>query len=262
MERPGSNLGGTLAETRIQLCGPFAVTIDGERVDPGSVPAGQCRLLFGYLALHRFRAVPRDELMSAVWGDDLPPAADAALSALLSRLRRALGTAAFEGRTSVRLALPVGAWVDVEACAEALHTSDALLARGAIKDAFGPAHIAVYIAERELLAGESAPWLDERRRDMAELLSTAYEHAAASCLGIGGTEVASAERLSRRLIDRSPFRESGYRLLMESLAARGEPAEALRVYERLRELLRDELGASPSALTRAVHARLLEETSA
>ena len=34
---------------------------------------------------------------------------------------------------------------------------------------------------------------------------------------------------------------------MEALAARGNLAEALRVYDQLRVLLRDELGATPGA---------------
>ena len=36
---------------------------------------------------------------------------------------------------------------------------------------------------------------------------------------------------------------------MELLAARGNVAEALRVYDQLRVLLRDELGATPGAAT-------------
>ena len=46
-------------------------------------------------------------------------------------------------------------------------------------------------------------------------------------------------------------------LLMEILAARGNTAEALRVYTTLCNLLRDELGVTPSAATRAVHDQLV-----
>jgi DNA-binding SARP family transcriptional activator len=56
---------------------------------------------------------------------------------------------------------------------------------------------------------------------------------------------------------RAPYRESGHRLLMETLAARGNTAEALLVYEELRRRLRDELGAAPSAQTQALHRQLL-----
>jgi DNA-binding SARP family transcriptional activator len=44
---------------------------------------------------------------------------------------------------------------------------------------------------------------------------------------------------------------------MEALERRGNPAEALRAYERLRALLRDELGVAPSPDLQAVHWRLL-----
>jgi len=44
---------------------------------------------------------------------------------------------------------------------------------------------------------------------------------------------------------------------MEILAARGNGAEALRVYEALRERLRDELGATPTPELRALHEQLL-----
>ena len=41
------------------------------------------------------------------------------------------------------------------------------------------------------------------------------------------------------------------------LAAEGNTAEALRVYEQLRVLLRDELGVGPSAPTQAAYGALL-----
>jgi DNA-binding SARP family transcriptional activator len=46
-------------------------------------------------------------------------------------------------------------------------------------------------------------------------------------------------------------------VLVEALAARGNTAEALRVYGDLAHLLRDELGVAPSSPTRELHARLL-----
>ena len=55
----------------------------------------------------------------------------------------------------------------------------------------------------------------------------------------------------------APFRESGHRMLMEALAARGDAAEALRVYDELRVRLREELGAAPGGPVRELHERLL-----
>ena len=74
---------------------------------------------------------------------------------------------------------------------------------------------------------------------------------------IGGAQLASVERAARALIDAEPYRESGYVLLMEALAAQGNVAEGLRVFDRLRTLLRDELGTTPSPEAIAAHERLL-----
>jgi DNA-binding SARP family transcriptional activator len=82
-----------------------------------------------------------------------------------------------------------------------------------------------------------------------------------ACLGIGGTELPGAERAARRLVERAPLSEIGYRLLMEVLAARGDTATALAVYEQLRRIVRDELGVDPGPAAQQVHHRLLHATT-
>jgi predicted ATPase len=71
-----------------------------------------------------------------------------------------------------------------------------------------------------------------------------------------------AERRARELIEREPYRESGYGLLMEAHVARGNVAEALRVYDELRRLLREELGLTPAPGVTAMASRLLEAEDA
>ena len=85
----------------------------------------------------------------------------------------------------------------------------------------------------------------------------AHECIAATGLAMGGTELAATERSGRALVELAPFRESGYRYVMEALAARDNAAEAIRVYDRLRCLLRDELGVAPGAAAQDLHRRLL-----
>ena len=97
-----------------------------------------------------------------------------------------------------------------------------------------------------------------RAAELALLHERALEVYADAALHIAGTELATAERASRELCSLAPFRESGYRLLMQALAAKGNDAEALRVYEQLRRRLREELGVDPSEATRAVHLDLLQ----
>jgi pentatricopeptide repeat protein len=66
-----------------------------------------------------------------------------------------------------------------------------------------------------------------------------------------------AANCARRLIEFAPFRESGYRILMEALERSGNVAEALRVYDRLRIMLRAELGIPPSSAVQNIYRRLL-----
>jgi DNA-binding SARP family transcriptional activator len=241
--------------TRVQLCGPLIVERGGERLE-SRLPGRQGRLLFGYLALNRHRLAARDELVGAVWPNDPPPATDAALNALLSKMRRALGADAVEGRSSLRLRLD-GASIDVEAATEATHRAESAVAQADWRRAWGPSLVALFVAEREFLLDEDAEWIDAERRRLAELRLRALECYGTAGLGIGGTELAAAVRAGRRLVELSPLRESGYRCLMQALAAQGNPAEALRVYSDLCDTLRDELGVSPSADTRAVYEQLV-----
>jgi len=54
-----------------------------------------------------------------------------------------------------------------------------------------------------------------------------------------------------------PFRETGWQLLMRAHTAGGNTAEALRAYDRCRQLIASELGVGPSPETQAVHAQVL-----
>jgi DNA-binding SARP family transcriptional activator len=243
-------------KTRIQLCGRLAVELAGRDVTPALHP-GHARLLFTFLAANRERLAGRDELKEALWPGGQPAGADNALSALLSRLRRALGSEALEGRTDLRLVLPRDAWVDLEAAEEAIHRAESAVAREDWAAGWGPSVVALLIARRGFLGSEDAPWTLDRRRRLEEIRIGALECYAAVALGLGGSELATGEKAARELVATSPYRERGHGLLMALLSARGNPAEALRLYETLRARLREELGATPAPALRELQARLL-----
>jgi SARP family transcriptional regulator, regulator of embCAB operon len=246
--------------TRIQLCGRFVARVAGRRIEH-ELPGRQGRLLFAYLVVNRDRVSSRDELATALWPEALPSAPDMALSALLSKLRRLLPDGALEGRAQVRLELGRDARVDVEAARDGIHRAETLVAAGDWYAAIGPTLVAYNISRRQFLPGEEGDWIDELRRELGEIHVRALECTARRCLALGGAEVAVAERTARRLVDLSPYRESGYEVLMEAFERQGNVAEALRVYESLRGLLREELGASPSPALQRVHERLLSHPS-
>ncbi len=65
-------------------------------------------------------------------------------------------------------------------------------------------------------------------------------------------------RWAEQAIALAPYRETGYRRLMDAHIAAGNRGEALQVYERCRQLLAEELGAYPSPETESIYRGLLE----
>jgi DNA-binding SARP family transcriptional activator len=242
--------------TRIQVCGRVVATLAGRRLER-ELPGRQGRLLFVYLVCNRLRPCSRPELADALWPRELPGAADSALSALLSKLRRTLSPAVLEGRSELRLALPADAFVDLEAAEEALHRAESAVRRQAWAEAWGPSRVALHTAARGFLPGEEAPWAAERRRRLEEMRVSALECVAAAGIGLGGPELDSALRSGRALLELAPLRESGYRLLMQALEIDGNTAEALAVYHALRVRLHDELAVAPSRATQELYKALL-----
>jgi len=247
---------GEWTTARVQLCGRFAVDINGSRIED-TLPGRRGRVLFAYLVLNRGREVPRDELLMAGWGEEAPIEAGNALSVLLSKLRHGLGADRLRGRTAIELLLPQATFVDVEAALEGAHRAESAIAEGRWAQAWGPAGIAYHVATRPFLTGLDAPWIDQWRRRLEEVRLRGLECFAAAGLGLGGPALAQAEERARMLTGLAPYRETGYQILMEALERRGNLAEALRAYEQLRILLREELGIAPSPTLQAVHRRLL-----
>ena len=247
------------AETRIQLCGRLVVKLEGRRIDD-AIPGVLGHLLFAYLVLNRLRRIDRAELLVAVYGEEATPGHQARLSVLLSKLRRAAGPELLVGRAQLELALPQDAFVDVEAAVGAVHRAESHVARGEWAAAWGPASLAYDVASRPLLPRHDRPWLDEWRRRIDEMQLSGLECLATASLGLGGPELPQAANCARRLIELAPFRESGHRILMEAFERSGNVAEALRVYDRLRIMLRDELGIPPSSAVQDIYRRLLGDT--
>ena len=244
----------TLALVRIQVCGPLAVERDGRRLE-SELPGRQGRLAFMFLTLQRHREVARDELVDAIWPNEAPTAVDGALNTLLSKIRRALGPDALPNRGVLRLTCE--ARVDIEEARDAIHRAESAIARGDPSRAWGPSQVALFTAQRGFAPGEDAPWIDDVRHELNELELRALEAYGGASLGIGGAELAAARRAGRELVRVAPLRETGYRLLMETLAQEGNGAGALRVYDSLCRTLRDQIGVAPSEATRELHAQLL-----
>jgi ABC-type transport system substrate-binding protein/DNA-binding SARP family transcriptional activator/streptogramin lyase len=249
-------------QLRIFLAGRVAIEADGVGVDEGRFGGRQGRLVFAYLVAARGRQVPRDELAEALWGSGPPATWDKALTVIASKLRGALTEAGIDGGAALtsafgcyRLDLPEGSWVDVNVAADAADAAEQALAAGDLEEARTCAAQTVTLLRQPFLPGEDGPWVDEKRRDLADVQGRALNLLAEACLHLG--DAPGAAKWAEQAIALEPFREAGYRRLMEAHAAAGNRAEALQVYERCRRLLADELGAYPSPETESIYRQLL-----
>jgi SARP family transcriptional regulator, regulator of embCAB operon len=246
----------SLGPSRVQLCGPFAVELTGRRVDR-ALPGRQGRLLFAYLVVARLQHVSRDALVEALWGDSPPAAAGAALSVVIAKVRAAIGPDVLRGRADLFLRLPEPAYVDVETAVSAVHTAESSIALRDWRRAWTVSLTAQFVARRPFMPETDAAWAESWRRRLADAHARALECYSTACLELGGPELPGAERAARELLEITPLRETGHLLLMRALAARGNVAEALTAYQRVRALLREELGVDPSQALQDTYADLL-----
>src|SRR6476619_2356108 len=248
---------------KVFLTGRVAVETDGAVIDEAQLGGRQGRLLFVYLVAERSRPVPRDELAEALWGETPPATRDKALTVIASKLRGALTDTGLDGRELLkaafgcyRLDLPEGTWVDLFAAESSAQNAEEALSAGELDQARAAAESAESLARPPFLPGEDGTWVEQKRRDLADIRERALSVLADACLRSGAAR--EAAKWAEELIALSPFREAGYRRLMEAHVVAGNRAEALRVYEQCRQLLAEELGAYPSPETDSIYRALLE----
>jgi DNA-binding SARP family transcriptional activator len=253
----GETLGSTENRKRLRVYTTGGIALraaDGTVVGERAFAGRQGRRLFVRLvAIHE--PVPQADLADDLWGTVWPTAWQVALRALVSKLRSTLARAGVSDgiRSSdgtYELRLPAGAWLDIDAAAEAIHYAETSWRDGAVADACGWALAARAIAVRPVLPGEEAEWLDELRRRLVDIRLRALECLANVWLRSGETDAAARDANEAIAVD--PYREAAHRLLIRAHLAAGEPGAAMRAYVALSELLREELGVLPSPETSAL----------
>jgi DNA-binding SARP family transcriptional activator/ketosteroid isomerase-like protein len=248
----------------LRVCGGVEVEVDGHVLPESLLGGRQGRLVLAYLACARDRAVRREELAELLWGEQVPESWTASLSAVISRLRRLFTEAGFDGPAVVvstpgayQLALPSGSRVDLEDLVTAVAEAEDAADQGDAERAVAAAARSETVASRGFLA-DDCEWVDVQREAVRDLRVRALLAQSAAHLGAGAS--GRAIEAARRAVELDETKEAAYRQLMLGLAAAGERAEALRVWERCRITLVEELGIDPSPETEAVYLSLLDSS--
>lgn len=240
----------------IQITGHMRLEGPGGVAEASDLPGRQGRLVLAVLGLEE-RAVPREVLAERLWPTAPTRSWERDLSAVVSKLRAVLARTGLDELVTIRsdgasyeLAGPgLQEQVDVRRARGAADDLEAALAVDDVTAAAWAAAEVLAVTARPLLAGEDAAWIDEARAELARLRVRALEGAARAALA-RGLDDAAREHL-RDALELDPFRESAHRLLMDVELAAGNRGEAVRAYERLRELLATELGVDPAPETEA-----------
>jgi DNA-binding SARP family transcriptional activator len=227
---------------QVSLFDHLQVALDGVSRTTALRPRAQ-RLL-AYLLLHRGHPLPRESVAFTLWPDSPENESLGTLRRALSDLRAALQTGeggewliAARGEVGWMPGAPY--WLDVEEFERFIHRST-------------PAslHDAVALYSGDLLSNLDDDWvLIERERLRGMQLSTLHR-LTTHHRSLG--EYAAALGLARRALALDPLAEAIHRELIALPYLAGDRAAALAEFDRLRALLRDELGAEPMAETRAL----------
>jgi DNA-binding SARP family transcriptional activator len=203
--------------------------------------------LLALLATARDGGISRDKLLACLWPESSEQTARHSLADSVYRLRKAFGEDAILG-TGVSLRInPEIIGSDV-ACFEAsMRTGDYEAAcdlyRGPFLDGF-------HFPD----SAEFEHWHDAESRRLSLLYKSALTELA-TCAEKANDSPRAAS-LWRRLLAQDPFNSRTAVRLMESLAAAGDPANALKVADEHAELLRTELGVEPQPDLAALALRL------
>jgi len=247
---------------RIYLSGDLVIEANGQVLRGERLPGRQGREVFALLATRASMPVSRIEIADQLWRGKVPGSWDTALSAIVSKIRTALGTVGVDGGSTLRsidscyvLHLPKDAWVDHTEAFDSIHAAEAAIAAGDFAAAYAPSAIARHIAERPFLPGTESRWIETRRGELRSVLIRALECRARFYTWNREYPLAvAAAKKATRLV---PLRESAYRLLMTAYADAGNGAQAMKTYEDVRRVLAEELGVAPSPATKGLHAELL-----
>jgi len=233
----GSRSSGQL---RLSLLGGFRVTHDARHVE---VPMASQRIVV-FLALHD-QPLHRTYVAGTLWPDYLDGRAAANLRTALSRLQA--GTGPLIAAQGPLLTLSARVAVD-------LHETRLLIRR--MLDGGEAAPDLVRVRDRltvDLLPGWYDDWLVFEQERYREMRLQALEALCRWLVERGRTGTAVEVGLATVATD--PLRESAQRVLLEAHLAAGNPAAAVRGFERYRSRLREEMGMEPSGALAAMISR-------
>jgi len=250
---------------RAHLLGTFEVTGDRDLASSTAWRSQQNRTILKMLLLNRGHTLTADALLELLWPNEDPTATRRRLYVRISQLRRMLDPEQPQAyiqsvdHGGYRFTPTAEWWIDVDAFEAAADRG-----RRAQEDGDLDAAIVAYEQARSLYRGDLleedryADWTLAGRERLLERYLVLLAELAEAYAQQGRYRRAIA--LYRRILDRDPYREAVYVHLMLVCTYAGEPSQALRTYERCRQILADEMDIAPMPATQTLAAQIRSGT--
>jgi predicted ATPase/DNA-binding SARP family transcriptional activator len=238
----------------ISVLGPVEVHHDGESIP---IPPGKPTEVLIRLALDAGVMVRTDLLIEDLWGAEAIATDRNTLQTKVTRLRRALGTAASVsgGRAGYTLEVEP-AVVDAINVIRMADAARELLKAGAPAPALEACTRALAMFRGEILASAGdGDWLVPHRSRLEEIRLGLVEDRLEVRMAMGATGEVIGEL--EALVAMYPLREALWALLITALYRDNRQADALDAYQRIRRRLADDLGLEPGPELRALEQQVL-----
>ncbi|MBX9646714.1 MAG: hypothetical protein K2X57_06640 [Xanthobacteraceae bacterium] len=236
------------ARVTLSVIGNIEVSVDTVAVP---IASQKGRALIAYLALSNQLQETRERLVGIFWSESDESKARASLRQTLRDIRQAFRAVNFDGFETNRLMVsfsPGSVSTDLGQVLDALRTKrqahQLLLNTPALSE--------LILAGLEDLDASFRYWLLTKRQGYHEQLLRALEQVLADPT----TGPAGKLSIAAGILNLDPTHEDACRLVMEGRASAGDIAGALRVYNRLWELLDREYDMEPTAATQSLVAKI------
>ena len=239
---------------RFEVLGPLSVSKNGGAVSLGG---RKQRTLLAVLLLRANEAVPRNQLVDALWGERPPPSWAESLDSYVYRLRKLIGHDRLAHEAGGYLLHVEPGELDADEFERLVTSSGVMAENGDCDAALRELTVALALwrgpAWGDLLDSEALE-ADAERLEELRLGALESKFEAEIALGHGAELTPELERL----VDEHPWRERLLASLMLALYRAGRQTDALDVFQAARRRLVDELGLEPGPELHELQRRILE----
>ncbi len=270
-QRPGTQSTASLHSVQAHTLNDLTVNVLGHVEifrDPAKPFASdawttkRARDIFCFVATSRNRRVAKEVLIEAFWPGEDPAKVEKNFHPTISHIRKALNSKqAFKQNFLVfrdgcyQLNPDLSYQIDSERfetliaeAEEAKREKDPVR----LRENLDAAHV---IYRGEYMAGVYEDWAEERRHYYAEQFGRVLN--ALAKLSFAEKRWVAVLKYCGELLKDDPYREDVHRLLLKTYAGQAKPASVKKHFENLQELLKKDLGITPSAETTKLYKELV-----